>query len=213
MRVIRLNATPLPTPTPTAIPTPLLTERGALTASMARLGLAAEPFAALGDPAAPITVIEFTDFGCAFCRRHHLLTFPSLVSEYIDSGLVFYVVKHLPVTSPQGALAATAALCAGEQGRYWEMHAALFAADDAWQRDATTAQQRIAAIAADLGLDAAALQACRERPAISEALDGSVSEAHTLRIFGTPTFLINDRLLAGAHPIEVWRAIISELLP
>lgn len=208
-RVIRLGETPLPTPSLTVTPTPAITENGVLTASMARLGLSAEPYAVLGDPAAPVTIVEFTDFGCPFCRRHHLLTFHTLVEEFIATGNVFYVVKHMPVSSPQGERAALAALCAGEQGHYWEMHNALFAASEAWQRDAATAQRHIEAIVAELGLDAAALQVCTERAETKAVIARHVSEAHALRVFGTPVFFVNDRLLAGAQPIEVWREVLA----
>ncbi|PMP78297.1 MAG: disulfide bond formation protein DsbA, partial [Chloroflexus aggregans] len=98
-RIIRLGETPLPTPSMTAVPTPLITDSGVLTVSMAQLGLSAEPYAILGDPNAPVTIVEFTDFGCAFCRRYHQLTFSALVTEFVETGKVFYVVKHLPVTS------------------------------------------------------------------------------------------------------------------
>lgn len=209
-RVIRLGETPLPTPPLTATPTPAITENGVLTASMAQLGLSAEPYAVLGDPAAPVTVVEFTDFGCAFCRRYHQFTFSALVTEFVETGKVFYVVKHLPVTSPQGERAALAAICAGEQGRYWEMHNALFANGEAWQGDAASAQRRIDAIAAELGLDAAALRVCAERAETKAVIAHHVSEAHALRVFGTPVFFINNRLLAGAQPIEVWREVLAE---
>jgi protein-disulfide isomerase len=176
---------------------------------MARLGLSAEPYAVLGDPAAPVTIVEFTDFGCAFCRRHHLLIFRTLVEEFVATGRVFYVIKHLPVSSQQGERAALAAICAGEQGRYWEMHNALFADGEAWQSSETIAQRRIDAIAAELGFDVAALRACTERTDTKAIIARHVSEAHTLRVFGTPVFFINDRLLAGTQPIEVWRQVLA----
>lgn len=208
-RIIRLGETSIPTPSTTAVPTPLITDSGVLTASMARLGLSAEPYAVLGDPNAPVTIVEFTDFGCPFCRRYHQLTFSALVTEFVETGKVFYVIKHLPVSSQQGEQAALAAICAGEQGRYWEMHNALFADGEAWQGNETIAQRRIDAIAAELGFDVAALRACTERTDTKAIIARHVSEAHTLRVFGTPVFFINDRLLAGTQPIEVWRQVLA----
>lgn len=208
-RIIRLSEAPLPVFTPTPIPTPVVSAAGITTASMAQLGISAEPYATLGDPNAPVTIIEFTDFGCTFCRRHHLLTFPALQEEFISSGQVFYVVRQLPVTSPQGDQAALAALCAGEQGKYWEMHDQLFTAGDAWYSDASTARRRIIALATDLGLDSTALQRCMEHPATQATLARHVSEAHALRVFGTPTFFINNQLFAGAQPIARWRDVLE----
>lgn len=151
---------PAPTALPTATPGVVETEDGPVTLSMARLRLAAEPYATLGDPEAPITVVEFADFGCEFCRRFHLLTFGALQAEYIDTDKVYYVYKDLPVTSRQGDLVAQAAECGGAQGRYWELHDGLFAEPGAWYCGEAGALGRIRAAAEEAGLDATALEAC-----------------------------------------------------
>ena len=207
-RIIQLAENPIPTFTATPVPTAVLSTAGVITAAMAQLGLSAEPYAVLGDPNAPITIVEFTDFGCSFCRRHHQFTFRQLVDEFVERGQVFYVVKQFPITSPQGELAALAAICAGEQGAYWTMHDALFAAGDVWYGDAVTARRQIMTIAADLGLDRAELQACIERPSTQDVIARHVSEAHALHIFGTPVFFVNNQLLSGAQPIERWRELL-----
>ncbi|HMQ29713.1 MAG TPA: DsbA family protein, partial [Chloroflexaceae bacterium] len=204
-----LPAPPAPTAPPTATPGVIETEDGPVTPSMARLRLAAEPYATLGDPNAPITVVEFADFGCEFCRRHHLLTFGALRAEYIDTGKVYYVYKDLPVTSRQGALAAQAAECGGAQGRYWELHDALFAEPGAWYGGEAGALGRIRAAAEEAGLDATALEACIARGEQLANVARNFAEAQTLHIYGTPAFLINARLLAGAQPIEVWREVLD----
>ena len=208
-RIIQLAENPIPTFTPTSRPTAVISTAGVITAAMAQLGLSAEPYAILGDPDALITIVEFTDFGCSFCRRHHQFTFRQLVDEFVERGKVFYVVKQFPITSPQGELAALAAICAGEQGTYWAMHNALFAAGDVWDSDASTAHRQIMTIAADLGLDRAELQACIERPSTQDVIARHVSEAHALHIFGTPVFFVNNQLLSGAQPIERWRELLQ----
>ncbi|MBO9347820.1 MAG: DsbA family protein [Chloroflexus sp.] len=208
-RIIQLAENPIPTFTATPVPTAVISTAGVITAAMAQLGLSAEPYAILGDPDALITIVEFTDFGCSFCRRHHQFTFRHLVDEFVTSGQVFYVVKQFPVTSPQGELAALAAICAGEQGAYWTMHDALFAAGDVWYGDVVNARRQIMTIAAELGLDRAELQDCIARPSTQEVIARHVSEAHELHIFGTPVFFINNQLLAGAQPIERWREFLQ----
>jgi protein-disulfide isomerase len=200
---------PSPTPLPTATPGVVTTEDGPVTPSMARLRLAAEPYATLGDPNAPITVVEFADFGCEFCRRFHVLTFGALKAEYIDTGKVYYVSKDLPVTSRQGALAAQAAECGGIQGRYWELHATLFAEPEAWYGDEARALARVRTAAAEVGLDVAALETCIAGGEQLANVDQNFAEAQMLRIYGTPTFLINAKLLAGAQPIAVWREVLD----
>lgn len=206
------TAPPAPTPLPTATPGVVVTDDGPVTPSMARLRLTAEPYATLGDPNAPLTVVEFADFGCEFCRLFHLRTFGALRAEYIDTGKVYYVYKDLPVTSRQGALAAQAAECGGAQGYYWELHDALFAEPTAWYGGEAEALERIRAAAEEAGLDATALEACIAGGDQLANVDRNFAEAQTLRIYGTPAFLINAKLLAGAQPIEVWREVLDREL-
>lgn len=201
-----------PTVLPTATPGVVQTADGPLTASMARLQLAAEPYATLGDPSAPITVVEFSDFGCEFCRRFHLLTFGALRAEYIETGKAYYVFKDLPVTSRQGALAAQAAECGGVQGRYWELHNLLFAEPGAWYGSEAEALARIRVAAAEADLDPVVLEACITQGDQIPNVDRNFAEAQALRIYGTPAFFINGKLLAGAHPIELWREVLDEEL-
>lgn len=215
-QVIALATAPSRPPPPTVIPTatPGLVETadGPVTPSMARLRLAAEPYATLGDPNAPITVVEFADFGCVYCRQFHLRTFGALRAEYIDTGKVYYVYKDLPVTSRQGALAAQAAECGGAQGRYWALHDALFDAPEAWDGEDADALARIRAAAAEVGLDPVALEACVAQGDQLPNVDRNVAEAQRLQLYGTPAFLVNAKLLAGAQPIDIWREVLDREL-
>lgn len=203
----------LPTAAPSLAPTPgaaevQMTEDGAVTPSMARLALSAERYATLGDPRAPITIVEFSDFGCPFCRRFAVTTFPVLKAQYIDTGRVYYVYKDLPVVSTRGDLAAQAAACAGEQGAYWDMHHELFASEE-WngtEEEALAAFQRYAA---NLKLDAVALGACVSTGRYAANVQRNFEEAQALRIFGTPSFFINGKLLSGAQPLELWTEVLT----
>jgi protein-disulfide isomerase len=203
--------TAMPSPAPLPSPTPGLVETadGPVTASMAQLNIAAEPFATLGDPTAPITVIEFADFGCEFCARYHLLTFNTIKTEYIDTGKVYYVYKDLPITSRHGALAAQAAECAGAAGQYWAMHDALFSDARAWYGSEAGAVERIRAAAAEAGLDPDPIAACVAAGSQTPNIDRNFAEAQALRVYGTPAFFINGKLLAGAHSAAVWREILD----
>ena len=81
----------------------------------------------LGDPNAPLTIVEFSDFECSYCRRFHKQVMPQLKRAYIDTGLVRFVHKDLPLPfHPHALPAAAAARCAGEQNRYWELYSSLF---------------------------------------------------------------------------------------
>lgn len=212
----RPSATPVLTATPTVpppTPTLILTDEGPVTPSMAQLDLGAERYAALGDPDAPITIVEFSDFGCSFCRRFALTTFPALREEYIDTGKVYYVYKDLPVVSPKGDLAAQAAECAGEQGRYWELHQQIFLLDpDAWNGTDAAAMAAFRQAATDIAIDPAVLEQCITTESYSDDVRRDFEEGQALRIFGTPAFFINGKLLSGGQPIEVLREILDEEL-
>ena len=93
---------------------------------VAKVSVADNPI--LGQHDAPITLIEFSDYQCPFCQRFFQTTFPVLKTEYIDAGKLRYVFRDFPLDSihPQARKAAEAGHCAGDQGKYWEMHDLLF---------------------------------------------------------------------------------------
>jgi protein-disulfide isomerase len=171
-----------------------------------------EPHAVLGSPDAPITMYEFSDFGCPSCRQFALFTFPTLKEEYIDTGKVRFVYKDYPIVSEHGHLAAQAAECAGEQGAYWEMHDQLFLDPAAWNTSPEEALATFRSYAETLEIDADALSMCIVEERFRPDVDADFQEGLDIGIFGTPTFIINRKLLGGAQPIEVFREVIDREL-
>lgn len=163
-----------------------------------------------GELDAPLTVIEFSDFQCPFCRRHHTETQPALDEKYVDTGKVLWVFKHFPLNiHPQAPAAGVAAECAAEQGMFWEMNDALFASVEAWSiSDPTSVFEDLAA---DLGLDGAAFTACLEDPEMMERVNSDMAEGSQF-VQGTPTFIIvrgdQGSIIPGALP----EATFSEVL-
>lgn len=82
----------------------------------------------LGDPGAPVTIVEFSDYGCPYCANYSEETWPQIRTDLVDTGRVRYVFKDFPLTSlhPKAPQAHAAARCAGDQGAYWDMHDRLF---------------------------------------------------------------------------------------
>lgn len=160
------------------------------------------PASAKGFDDAPITIVEFSDFQCSYCRKFWRETLPTLEAKYIETGKARLVYRHLVVLGPASQRAAEAAECAGEQGRFWAFHDALF--EGAGRLPAV---QRLPG----MGLDVAAFDAClrsgRHRERI--ARDGAIATA--LGATGTPTFLVNDKLLIGAQPFDVFDRILEAL--
>lgn len=172
-----------------------------------------EPQPPLGDPNAPVLIVEFSDYQCPFCLRHFQQTMPKLREQYIDTGKVRYVFKDFPLDSihPQARKAAEAANCAGKQGQYWAMHDRLFAEQDRWAGNAD-AVGVFKAFAADLGLDTAAFAACLDGGETAAEIEEDVSEGLVAGVQGTPAFFINGRFISGAQPFEVFQQVIESLL-
>ncbi len=157
-----------------------------------------------GDASAPVTIIEYTDFQCPFCSRVQP-TINAVLEQY--GGSVRHVFKQLPLPMhAQAKLGAEAALCAGDQGQFWEMHDWLFANKNSINRDALSAQ------GATLGLDVGEFNGCIDAQKYIGQIDEDIKEANSFGITGTPGFLINGRVLRGAVPLEQFQAVINEEL-
>jgi protein-disulfide isomerase len=187
-----------PTPAPTPTPAPLTED------------IPLEDAAGIkGDPAAPVIIVEYSDYQCPFCRRHNSETL-SRLQPYIDDGTVLYVFKDFPLTSihPQAPQAAEAARCAGEQDAYWEMHDRLFDGQEAWSGN-PSAEAVFRQYAAELNLDQDAFQACLDSGRYQAVVQANLEEGLGYGVRGTPSFFVNRQILPGAYPIEAFQAMIE----
>ncbi len=168
--------------------------------------------AAMGDPQAPVTIVEFTDYQCPYCARHAEQTLPQLIQQYIDSGEVYYVIKDFPIESihPLARSAAGAARCAGEQDSYWQMHDELFARQPLWANGAhADSNAAFGRIAAELGLDPATFEACLQSGRQDARVEANFVEGRSLGVNATPTFYINGYPVPGAQPLEIFDLAIG----
>jgi protein-disulfide isomerase len=167
--------------------------------------------ATLGSPDAPVTIVEFSDYQCPFCRRHSMETMPYIKAELIDSGRVHYIFKDLPLDSihPEARQAAVAARCAGEQDAYWEMHDALFETQTRWGGAGAGLDGVLISVAVDLGLNRGAFESCLSSGRHDAAVQENYAEARSLGIQGTPYFLIDGYPLSGALPAEVFEFAVG----
>jgi protein-disulfide isomerase len=159
---------------------------------------------AIGNRHAPITIIEFSDFQCPFCKQS-VSTIKRLLEKYGSNLRLVY--KHLPLEEihSQALPAARAAFCAGEQGQFWKYHDALFAAS-------YLSPETFLKIAIEIGLDNSKFTACSESETSRTAVLKDVKEAKRLGINGTPSFLINGKLISGVGSLEVFDQIIEREL-
>ena len=153
-----------------------------------------------GNPDGAITLVEFFDYRCGYCRRVKP-TLEALLAENDDLRLVF---KEFPILGPESTLAAQAALAARGQGNYEAFHWALMETDGPFDLD------HILEVARSVGLDDERLAQDMEEPDLYTLIDRNAALARTLGIGGTPAFVIGDRVIGGALPLERFRAVIAD---
>lgn len=170
-----------------------------------RYDIPAEGFPSIGPANAPITIVEFSDYQCPYCRRWHDQVYEPLLAEY--PGKIRMVYRHLPLTSihPDAFSAAEAAMCAGDQNAYWPYHEKLFSSD-------SLGTQAYFQYAQELSLDLNAFQTCMTEHKFRDAIQADSDFAVNLGVRSTPTFFINGLAIVGAQPLEVFKQVIDKEL-
>ncbi len=174
----------------------------------------------IGNPDAPITIIEFTDFQCPFCARFHTQTLPLILEEYIDQGKVKLVVRDFPIQSihPNAVPASVASECANEQGKAKEMHDMLFYNQNQWSKQETAdALSMFSQFATEIQLDQETFDSCLISGKYIEEIEKDLNDGRDYGVSGTPGFFIgNDQLgyveLKGAQPFDSFKKVIDAQL-
>ena len=183
--------------------------------TVAALSLSGNPM--LGHKDAPLTLVEFSDYQCPFCNRFFQTTLPGLKTAYIDTGKVRYVFRDFPIEQihPHARKAAEAAHCAGEQGKYWEMHDLLFHNQQALE------VEKLKAHAHSLQLESAVFDACLEQGKYTDKVQKNYEDGVAAGVRGTPGFFLGKTkadetmqgtLISGAQPLAVFQQAIESLL-
>ncbi len=171
----------------------------------------------LGQADAPVTLVEFSDYQCPFCGRFFAVTLPALKRDYIDTGKLRYVFRDFPLDQlhPNAKKAAEAAHCAGEQGKYWEMHDVLF------QNQRALAPSQLVEYARAVGVAGAAFDQCVSSGRYAPQIERGLIDGTAAGVQGTPGFVIGRTTAAdtvegtpirGAQPVETFRRIIDQWL-
>jgi protein-disulfide isomerase len=169
----------------------------------------------LGDASAKVTIIEFGDYQCPLCRLFWREIEPRLKKEYIDAGKVKFVFRDFPIQQihPEATIAAMAAQCAADQGKYWEYHDKIFRQQDRGSDDVV--RFKVADLkkwATEIRLDSAAFNECVDSARYKDEVAKDYADGVAVGIQGTPMFFINGRVVAGAQPFPVFKKVIDEEL-
>lgn len=163
-----------------------------------------DPF--LGPEDAPVTIVEFSDYQCPFCRQWYEEVFIKLMAEYPDQ--IRFVYRDFPLTSihPGAKPAAEAANCAGEQDKYYDYHNALFSGQYDLTRDG------FLSIAADIGLNTDNFATCIDSGRYADEVQQDMNDALSIGVQSTPTFYINGTQVVGAQPYATFKSIVDQIL-
>jgi protein-disulfide isomerase len=192
---------PIPTQTPIQSP------------GQTRIAISTGDSPVMGNPNAPVTMIEFSDFQCPFCDQFFSQTLPDVEKNYIEPGKVRLVFKNFPLVNlhPNAMTAALAGECSNEQGKFWKYHDILFRNQASWsQLNPTDASKTFKQYASNIGLDTSSFNLCFDSGKYADRINKDLQDGSAYGVNGTPTFFIgNDKKgyteLDGAQPFSVFQ--------
>jgi protein-disulfide isomerase len=167
-----------------------------------------------GDPEAPVRIIEFSDFGCGYCRRFHMESYPDLIAEYVETGKVAWqYVPYVLGIFPHGLESATAGECAVEQEMLQAFGARMFEDQAEWKNEQGAVRHIFVRYAREEGLDADRFEQCLDEDWRRDQVRQNILAGGRLGVRGTPTFFIPGyQPLQGALPKEIFQQILEYVL-
>ena len=165
----------------------------------------------LGSATAPVEVVEFADFECPACGQFATLTEPDVRTRLVNTGQVRMRFIDYPLPMHRNTWdASLAAACANDQGKFWEMHDAIFANQDRWNTEATSRPRGpIAELAKGVGLDMAKYESCMDADTHRAKIQSHLAEAEKRQIGSTPTFVFNGLVVPGAVPYDRFKQLVD----
>ena len=162
----------------------------------------------LGDKNAKVTIVEFSDFQCPFCKRARDDAIKQVEEQYVKNGKVKIVYRDFPLTSihPTAQKAAEAAECADDQGKFWEMH------DKIFEKQASLSLSNLKQWAAELGLNTNDFNKCLDSGKHANEVNKDASDAQKAGGQGTPFFIVGEVIVSGAQPFSAFQQAIESQL-
>ncbi|HUH96459.1 MAG TPA: thioredoxin domain-containing protein [Anaerolineales bacterium] len=166
----------------------------------------------MGDPNAPVKIVEYADFQCPYCMHYWQETEPQIIQNYVATGKVYYEYHSVGAfIGPESADAANAAYCAGDQNKFWEYHDILFA-NWTGENAGDFTPDKLRQYAAALNLQLDQFNTCLNSGAHTAQVDQDVNDAKAAGVQGTPAFIINGKLTEGAQPYSTFQQTIDAAL-
>ena len=166
----------------------------------------------MGSDSARVEVVEYLDFECPACASFAILQMPTIREQLISTGKVRWRSRDFPLQIHQfSRFAAHAAQCAGEQGKFWEMHDQLFV-NHAWAQTGKNPTRLFRGFAEAVGVDAAKYDECMASQRYVGRIQASLEEGERVGVGGTPTFFVNGRPYQGRDNSDAFKALVDSLI-
>jgi len=170
----------------------------------------------LGNPSAPITIVEFGDYQCHQCNNWYHNTKPSISHDYIETGKINLVFMDLAFLGNDSPKAAQASYCAEDQGLYWDYHDLLYNSQEPEIDGGWANSERLKAFAFSLGLDMDLFDSCLDSGKYSKRVQYNIQQAHEHGVKGTPGFFIvgpdGQQQIGGAQPFSIFKQILDPMI-
>lgn len=171
----------------------------------------------LGDPSAPVTIVEFGDYQCHQCYNWFHNTKPSISRDYIDSGKANLIFVDFAFLGRDSITAAQASYCAEDQAKYWEYHDELYYSQEPQIDNGWADKERLKAFAFSLGLDMDLFDSCLDSGKYAKRVQYNIAQAREQGFSGTPTFVIvgsngQQEKIIGAQPYSVFKQVIDSMV-
>lgn len=165
-----------------------------------------------GSQSSKVWVVEISDLQCPFCKNWHETVYPKLRDEFIKTGKIRFAYINFPLSQHKNAFAAaTAAMCAGAQNKFWPLHDALFNTQDKWENLADPSSY-FESLAAKAGVDIPQWKSCLPSTSIHALIDADRDRALHAGVESTPSFIIAGKLIDGAMPWNDMRKAVNDAL-
>ena len=165
----------------------------------------------LGDPNAPVTVVEFADFQCPFCGRFFKTTAKEIIETYVKTGKVKFSYRDFAFLGEESEWAAQAARCAGDQGKFWQYHDYLYEHQNG-ENDGAFAKAKLKGFAAMLGLNAGQFNECLDSGKHEADVKSDTEAGRLFGVSGTPSTFVNGKMITGAVPFSQFKTEIEAAL-
>jgi protein-disulfide isomerase len=165
----------------------------------------------LGNPKAPVQILEFADFECPACGQFATITEPDVRKRIVEAGLASYTFFDFPLPQHKNSMAASnAAACAADQGKFWEMHDRLFLGQPDWESEAVRNPKKVfSRYAKELGLNMDAWESCYDQQRHQTRILANRAEGERRHVQSTPSFVIGRKLIAGSLAYDQLKAYVD----